>query len=253
MDQDELELVQAGVDGELGDAEKARLDALLAESAEARELHEKLRGLSAILDRTGPLEPPADLHARITDNIQLPRPSRTRSLFRFSALPGVFRYGVAAALAVVLTLAVYRGVDDVDPVADYADMVGTIARGEPVAGGVVIDSFHFRGASALGEVKLLERAGVFALEFQLDADEPVQFDVDFSGNGLAFDAFARQDLDLEAVSWNGETLSARARGEQRFVILMRRSGEPVAQGAKIGLSISQQGETIDSGWLEPGW
>lgn len=253
MENEDRELIQAAVDGELDAEQQVRLDALLADSDEARELHEELTSLAALLARVPGVEPPDALHAQIIENVKLPQASGLRSLFSFSDLPGFLRYGLAATAAVVLTVAVYRGGSEMDPSTDYADMVGTIARGGPVAGGAVIDSFRLDEGGSVAEVKLLERQGVYALEFQLNSEEPLQFDVDFSGNGLAFDAFARQDQDLEAVSWSGDTLSARARGDQRFVILMRRTEGSAESGARIGLEISRQGETIRSGWLEPGW
>ncbi len=253
MNQEHRELVQAGFDGELDAAGRARLETLLAESEEARVLMADLEAIDAFLDRAPPLEAPAGLHSRIVDGISLPQPSRFLSLFSLSDLPGVLRYGLAASAAVLLTVAVYRVGNEMDPSVDYDQMVGTIASGGPVAGGEVIDRFGFEAEGASAEIKLMERGGVYALEFELDSEAPLQFDVDFSGIGLEFDAFARQDEDLEAVSWSGETLSARARGQQKFVILMRRTGEGAEAGSRIGLEISREGSSIETGWLEPGW
>jgi len=245
-------LVQAGVDGELGREGRARLERLLADSEEARALHDELQALSETLRNVPSQEPPADLHGRIVDGITLPRGSRFAEWFDFSALPGVLRYGLAAGIAVVLTVAVYRGGSDIEPPADYADMVGTLARGGPVAEGRELDRFRFEEPGATGQVRLLERDGIYALEFELKSGESLQFDVDFSDNGLVFDAFAQQERPLEAVSWGDGSLSAQAQGEQTFVILMRREGDALPAVDVIPVTVSRGGLPLAEGALNAG-
>jgi hypothetical protein len=251
MNQEDRELVQAVVDGELDDAGRERLDQLLASSEEARQLQADLRRLNAFIDQVPRYDLPDGLHGQITGNIALKPPAR--KLFQFSALPVFFRYGLAASAAVVLTVAVFRSGSELEGTSNYSDMVGTIARGGPVADGRELDAFGFDEAGASGKVRLLERDGVYALEFDVRSPGSLQFDVDLQGAGLVLDAFAQQDQPLEAMSWSGEKLTARASGDQKFVILMRRTDESAAAGSKIGLEISRQGASVSRGWLEPDW
>jgi anti-sigma factor RsiW len=94
------ELINTGLDGELGQAEQAELDSVLEASAEAREYLRELEAFSNLLDREEPLELPDGLHREIVESIELPSKSKG---FSFGAIPGFIRYGMAAAAGLVLT------------------------------------------------------------------------------------------------------------------------------------------------------
>ncbi len=243
MDKDELELIQAGADGELDQAGRAKLDALLAGSAQAREQHDSLLRLNALLGQVPPVEPPETLHRRILADITLPRPAGRKWAQFTGFLPGVLRYGLAAGVAVILTMAVYQGGSQLNGVS-YDKLVGTIS-----ARGAELDRVEFLQSGAQGSVRLLERGDTYALEFDLQADGPVSFDVNFADSGLRFDAFAQADLNLEAMSLTKSTLSARTGGSQRFVVLMRHDAATDPANARIDLVLSRGGEVIGQGVL----
>lgn len=98
-----VELVNAVVDGQATPAEAARLELLLASSAEARELFESTRAVAQRLEAMSVTEPPGDLRRSIIDAVR-PRARvvafadpRTRRQLRFAA-------GWAAAAAIVLVV-----------------------------------------------------------------------------------------------------------------------------------------------------
>jgi len=246
MNNDELELINAGVDDELDAAGRVRLDALLAGSEQARDLYDGLQRLGTFLEQVPPVEPPSALHGRIVNSISLPRPTAPGLKGLFNVIPGLLRYGLAAGLAVVVTMAVYQGGSQLNGV-DYDKLVGTIS-----ARGAELDRFEFNQDGAQGSVRILERGDTYALEFELQARRPVLFDVDFADSGLRFDALAQADLNLDELALTKTTLSARTEGSQRFVVLMR----PVAPGsptqARISIALSQDGESIGRGVLDTG-
>jgi len=233
MNNEQLQLIQAGADGELDAAGQAELDALLEHSAAAREQHETLLRLNAFLGQVPSLDPPESLHGRIVGAIKLPKPAGGGLAERFNFMPGLLRYGFAAGLAVVVTMAVYQGGSQLNGV-DYDKLVGTIS-----ARGAELDRFDFSEPGVQGSVRLLERGDQFALEFDLDAEGPVRFDVNFSQSGLRFDAFAQADLNLDEMSLTKNSLVGRTAGSQRFVVLMRPDASADAPNGQISLEFFQ--------------
>lgn len=243
MQHEQWELIQAGADGELDDAGRARLDALLAHSGDAREQYAALLRLNAFLDQVPPVEPPHELHGRIVSAITLPRPASRGLAEFFDFVPGLLRYGLAAGLAVVVTMAVYQGGSQLEGV-DYNKLVGTIS-----AQGSQRDRFDFAQAGAQGSVRLLERGDTFALEFEFESEGPVRFNVDFAQSGLRFDAFAQADLKLDEMSLTKTSLSGLAEGSQRFVVLLGPDGAAGPANARISFEITRGGETLGRGTL----
>ncbi len=233
MNNDQLELIQAGADGELDAAGQAELATLMENSADAREQYAALLRLNAFLDQVPPLDPPESLHGRIVDAISLPKPAGGGLAGRFSFMPGLLRYGFAAGLAVVVTMAVYQGGSQLNGV-DYDKLVGTIS-----SRGAELDRFEFSQPGAQGSVRLLERGDQFALEFDLEADGPIRFDVNFTQSGLRFDAFAQADLNLDEMSLTKTSLVGRTEGSQRFVVLMRPDATADASNGQISLEFFQ--------------
>ena len=77
-----LELINAGIDGELDADGRAELEQLLAASADARAMQAELRKLAGALDRMPELEPPGDLADRIIGQAMLRRRRPPLSLSR---------------------------------------------------------------------------------------------------------------------------------------------------------------------------
>jgi hypothetical protein len=249
MNQNDRELIQAGVDDELDAAGRARLEALLAESEEARALQEDLERLAAFIGQVPPRPVPDELHRRIVDGIDLPRQGGVGRWLNFAALPGFVRYGLAGAAAVVLTVAVYRAGEGLAPEAER-DLVGTIASRGDMAGGREVDQFRFGVPESNGQVTLVARGDVYALAFDLDLAGPTAVEIVLPDGGYRFDAFAQQDDALSAVSWSGNRLEAVAEGKRRFVLRLRRGSAPSTGEPVIALTFSQDGEAVYSGTLD---
>jgi hypothetical protein len=249
IDEKQCELVQAGVDGELDTDEQRRLEALLAESPDARALHEDLTRLAAFIDRAPQLSVPDRLHDAIVRRIELPEPSSWRRWFRFSEWPGALRYGLAGAAAMVLTVAVYQSGDQLDPTRGYENLVGTIAAGGPDTRKV--DEVTFGGADARGEARLLVNPDGYALSVELDLAAPTELAITLPEDTFRFNAFAQGADTLSAVSWSGQTLSATANGEQHFVVLLSEAPGGTGKPAEITLRLSRNGTVLHAGALTP--
>lgn len=255
IDDRTIELIHAGLDGELDTAGEAELRKTLEESEEARHHHSELSRLSVFLDKIPDWEMPQDLHARITADISLPARTSIKSILTFGQLPGLVRYGFAAAAGLVLAVAIYEQRDVLQDPSEFSSMVGTMTSGGPDGYQKELDTFSFEKDGISGDVSLQRRNGSVVLELELDADEPLEFDIDFSGNGLEFEAFAQLDTELVSVQYAEGVLRGRANGRrQRFVVLLHHAGTDEAGGrSRIDLEFKQQGTAIHAGWLEPDW
>ena len=249
IDQENSELVQAGVDGELDADGQRRLEARLAGSPDARALHEDLTRLAAFIDRAPELPFPDSLHDAIVRKVELPQPSPWQRWFRFSEWPGVLRYGLAGAAAMMLTAAVYQAGDQLDPARGYQDLVGTIAAGGPDARKV--DEVVFGGADARGEARLLTNPDGYALAVELNLAAPTELAITLPDETLRFNAFAQGSDALSAVSWSGRSLAATADGRQRFVVLLSAAPTTGTPG-DITLSLSRNGTVLHAGTVTPG-
>jgi hypothetical protein len=250
IDQEQRELIQAGVDGELDTDGQHRLEALLAESADARTLQEDLTRLAAFIDRAPQIPVPDSLHDAIVRAVELPESSPWRRWLRISEWPGALRYGLAGAAAMVLTVVVYQAGDQLDPSRGYENLVGTIAAGGPDAR--KIDEVAFGGADARGEARLLSNPDGYALAVELDLAAPTELTIVLPEDTFRFSAFAQGADVLSALSWSGQTLSATADGQQRFVVLLSEAHDGVpGKPAEITLSLSRNGTILHAGALTP--
>lgn len=248
MNEQDKELIQAGVDDELDARGRERLNALLARSEAARALHEDLLRLNAFIDRVPPQPVPDGLHRRIVSGVELPQPGGPGRWLTFSALPGFLRYGLAGAAAVVLTVAVYRGGEGLSPGAEV-DLVGAIASRGDMAGAREVDRLRFDAPGASGQVSLVARDDAHALAFELDLDQPARVRVVLPESGYRFEAVAQQDDALSAMSWSGNRIEAVADGQRRFVLRVRRGADLAAGDQRIGVDLTRGDELLFSGTL----
>lgn len=249
-----IELIHAGLDGELEEAGEAELRKVLEESEEARHYHSELRRLSVFLDKVPDQDMPEGLHARITADISLPARTPINSVLTFGQLPAFLRYGFAAAAGLVLAVAIYEQREELRVPADYSGMVGTMTSSGPEGVRKELDTLSFDVDGASGDVSLERRNGSLVLQVELDAVKPLDFTFDFSDDGLEFEAFAQVASRLESVQYADGVLRGRANGrQQRFAVLLHPAGaEAAGSGSRIDLEFSRQGTAIHTGWLEPG-
>lgn len=250
IDQKVINLIQAGVDGELDDAGRTELERVLEASEEARQCHAELRRVAEFLDGAEPAEPPGDLHARIVDGITLPGARASRSLFGFARFPASVRYGLAAAAGVVLTLVMVgqRG-PGYDP-KGLDDMTGTIAPRAADSAAPALGEHRFEVPGARGGLLLRRQGDDFALELTFDADTPLDFRIDLAGGGLAFDAVARASAAPASLEWADGSMSVSGQGRQRLVLRTRPATSPAdASPGVVELTLSRGGRVIHTGEL----
>lgn len=222
IDEKYIELINADIDGELNDADKAELDGLLAENAEARDLHAELSALCGSLDGVEAETPPPHLRHVIMNSVKQkpanePSPSFFESLFATPAL----KYAATFAAGVILTLTIIDS-DEMSNTAfdDMTGMVGTVAdpvHGDP-AGSVSVNK-----AEVAGRVSLSSTESLLILDFDLVANEPIEIEAEYTDQTIWFNGFAQLESSGTAVSAELGRVTLGMEGKRRYAVYLHNS------------------------------
>lgn len=252
-----MQLISAAADGELTADEQAELERLLERSTEAREFAADLEQMDAILRDAPAPEMPGSLHARIMDSIDLPETSPQpsgRTRLRLPDVGTLFRYGLATAAGIVLTVSLYESQQLFTGTPDFSQLVGTMAPDRVVAEADIVDLYDFRAEGFASLVQLQRRDGKLYLDIQVEADQPLDIAVNISPAGIWPGALAQLDDSFESIAIADSVLRARASGKRRLTVLLSRVGDTALKGqAKIDLEFSSNGRLLEHGSLQATW
>lgn len=240
-------LVNADFDGELDEKNREELESALAGSEEARILQKDLRLMDQALSELEPEELPDQMHKQIVENIVLPgNPGRG---FFFLQFPGFVRYGLTAAAGLLLAVGLYEFRPGSIESGDLDNMVGTIMKDRQVQG-VKLDSFSFEIDQFSSTASLLERDDGLVLEVLLDSADPIEITMDFTSDGLMFDAIAQMQSDLKSIEFADQAVQVKSHGRQHFAVMLRREdATTVSDEASIKLQFSRNGNLVKEGVL----
>lgn len=177
LNEHQRQLVSAAVDGELSPQERAEYEALIEQSAAARELRAELLKLGNLIESLPEREPPADLAERILARAAPSNVTPIRPAWRRAQLPLAF----AAGLLVAVTL--QRWLPHAPTPAELARMSGTLAPAAHVARG---DSRTVAVDGLQGRVTFGRTDGIGALDVALTAPGPFEVEIGLAGTGLGF-------------------------------------------------------------------
>ncbi len=248
-----LELISAAIDGALDMEERAELDLLLENSAEACELKAEFEQLDSLLNDVPDLEPPESLHADVVARVKLkPAPSEDSFLdWLRTAVPGAgLRYALAAATGALVVSVFFGNQSMLSETIDLADLVGTMAPDVASANEEIIDSYEVRVNGFESLVQLRRRDSALLLDIHSESDVTVEISVDVSGAGLWPDALAQIEGRAESIAIAGQAMQIEVLGTQRMTILLRRvDGAAFAGEANITLEFSSKGNLLQRGSL----
>jgi hypothetical protein len=106
------------------------------------------------------------------------------------------------------------------------------------------------GVEGRVQLKAIEQA--WAIEFDLDSEEPVEVTVDLASAGLRFGGFADPSAEVEVIDVSGGKVRVVNQGSHRFVLFLRSSAESEAGARAVAVAVSQAGETLFEGELQSG-
>lgn len=245
------ELINAAVDNELTAAEKEELDALLADSPEARELSRDLERLVKTLEETPAENPPPQLRQRILESVDL---TGGRSRFNWRALwgrPQPAAWALTFAVGLLVAVAFYELISAPSAPLDVSDLVGTMAADRSIDGTSRLDSFSLGLEAVQGEVSLNSVEDLLVLEFDLASPEAIEITVELENSGLAFSGFAAAGGagdPMDAIDVSGGAMRVVNHGKHKFAVFLR--GRAPRQDISVG--ITQNGNLVYEGTLRPG-
>jgi len=236
LDKQSIELINAGVDGELGTDQIKELDDLLESSSEARELHSELLRLNHFLDSLPERNPPPDLSHKILSQIQLPRSPAVFSLRKFFDSFQPMATGAAFAAGLLFTIGFYELAPRQLSTSELNKMVGTAVVDKRSSSSQLMGQLVLDEPWITGSVSLEDRQGLLVLNFDLDSDSAVEVELGLIDAGLKFAGIAQEasgsGLVDEMFQVSGGTLRVENQGRQSFVVFLRntarnRSGQEI--------------------------
>ncbi len=247
-----LQLINADLDGELGQAEKDELEAILESSAEARLMKAEFQKLANLLDNAPEQTPPLDLSARILGQVALSsKPSFTLTNLFSSFQPATA--GLAFAAGLLLTVGFYEISPRYGSASDTTSMVGTMVAGQQSQRAESKDRLSFEGSGVSGNVSVQKSQGMLVLNFELDSDQKTEIEVSLSEAGLSFGGIAHVSTGDEAADESykisGGTLRVVNQGRQAFSVFLPYAANGKGSSRDIGIEISTEGAQVFSGNL----
>lgn len=246
IDQKYTDLINADVDGEISDRDKAELMAHLAESAEGRALHDELSSLSSVLDTVEAAEPPPHLRHVIMNSIKtapvaVKRPGFLQTLF---ATPAV-GYAATFAAGVLLTLSlVNSGQISIRAFDDVTGLVGSVA--DPVEANT-IDSISVVETEVAGKVALRSSGSMLILDFDLVAVEPIEIEADYTDRTIWFNGFAQLESSGATISAESGRVRLRMDGKRRYAVYLQNEG---GRETTVQLRFKAAGEVVHEASLK---
>lgn len=249
-----IQMINADLDGELGQAEQEELAAILESSAEARAMKVELLKLTNLLDNMPELTPPAELSQRILDKLA---PASHKRAFSLAGLFPSFRpatAGLAFAAGLVATVAFYELTPRHGTSVDTASMVGTMIAGQDGQKAVHKDSLEIQDAGVSGTVSLQKSGEFLVLSFDLDSEQTTEIEILLAEAGLSFGGIAHTApggvTSDETFEVSGGDLRVVNQGRQAFTVFLQKSTMGDGGGREISIGISTGGARIFSGVLQ---
>ena len=183
LNEHEIYLINAGIDGELDASEQGELEALLAGSEEARTMHAELLRLSNILAAVPDQQPPQELADVILDRAAPRQAFFLRSVF--SAFQPATA-GVAFAAGLLATVAVYEWSTGPGDLSVHEQMAGTLVAGREAESSKPVDSRDWNAGGNSGSVLLSREGDLSILDVEVRTDGPLEITFELLEAGLGF-------------------------------------------------------------------
>lgn len=247
IEQKFTDLINADLDGEISDAEKAELQQFLDENAAGRALHDELSSLCGTLDEVEQEDPPPYLRHIIMNSVPKTQatsesPGFLKVLFATPAL----KYAMTFAAGVFLTLSIVNSSQISDQALDnVTGLVGTVA--EPV-NAAIADSIVLREVDIAGTVSLRSTGSLLILDFDLVSTDQIEIQADYTDSTIWFNGFAQ-------LASKGTTVSAEAgrvrlgmdEGKRRYAVYLQNES---GRNTTVSLSFLADGEVVHQANLE---
>jgi hypothetical protein len=248
LDQRIEELINAGIDGELGPEEQRELKAVLASSPEAAAFRVELLELNNAFRNVQELDPPPALARNILDQVQLPARQKLFNLPGFLSGLNPVAGGLAFAAGLLLAVGIYEAGSRQVTQQNTVNMVGTMVAGDqgevPGQGDRLL--LDLDGLSGAVSMNVSENGQV--LEFDLDSNQAIEIELDLEKAGLMVTGFAQDDRGdgsfIDTLELLGGTMRVVNQGRHHFVVFLRQSPDSKDHGKDLRIGISHDGQRV---------
>jgi hypothetical protein len=247
IEQKFTDLINADIDGDISEAEKAELQAFLSDNAEGRALRDELAALSDALDGVEQEAPPPYMRHIIMNSVP-PTGSKEEppGFLQILLATPALKYAITFAAGVFLTLSMLnsnqistRTFDDV------TGLVGTVA--EPVRT-TFAHSVTLSETDIAGTVSLRNAGSLMILDFDLVSADHIEVQADYTDKTIWFNGFAQ--LESEGTTVSAETGRVRLHmeeGKRRYAVYLQNRG---ARSTTVSLRFMSDGKVVHQAKLE---
>ena len=245
VEQKYTNLINADIDGEISDVDKAELLRFLADSTEGRTLYEELSALCSTLESIEDETPPRHMRYVIMNAVkpmrareESGRPGFLDSLRAIVAAPAL-RYATVFAAGVALTLSLANSGKITNNVFnDVAGLVGTVAN--PVDTKLE-SSIDITETAVAGTVYLRSRGPLLVLDFDLVAKGPIEIEANYVDPSIWFNGFAQLESSGTKISAGTGQVTLRMDGKRRFAVYLHNEG---SRKTTISLRFISAGQVV---------
>lgn len=246
IEQKYTDLINADIDGEIGAAEKAELQAFLDESADGRALHAQLSSLCDTLASVEEEAPPVHLRHVIMNAIPPTRAPEKRPGFLQTLLATpALKYSATFAAGVFLALSIMSSSDISNRAFDdVTGLVGTVAS--PVES-TLANSVSITELDIAGTVSLRSAGSLLILDFDLASKDHIEIEASYRDKSIWFNGFAQLETDDTTVSAGAGLVRLGMIGKRRYAVYLHNRG---GHAATINLVFKANGEVVHEASLD---
>lgn len=248
-----MELINAEIDGELDQDDKAELDAMLQSSADLRAMQAELRRFANMLDNLPEQAPPPDLAERILECV---KPANRETAFSLGGLLSLFQpapTAVSFAAGLLVSVAVHEVASKRDAAIDASSMVGTMMAGPQHPSSNMMDSLAISVPGLSGTVSLSESGTMHILNFDLDSVDETEIVIALAEAQLGFGGIARVATSSIAAEQSYRVSDGKLRmasqGRQAFSVFLLEAANRDGESREISIGIFSGGASVFSGVL----
>jgi hypothetical protein len=219
IEQKYIDWINADIDGEIGQADKVKLDAFLEESAEGRAMHADLTRIGQSLDAVEQLQPPPFLRQRIMNSLPQEQNKGGNFLQTLLANP-VLRYAASFVAGAFLAMSVVGSNTISEATFDnMGSLVGTMT--DPASLGPAADSIEITSNEIAGTVSLRSTGSMLVLDFDLVSGGEVEIVANYTDRSIWFNGFAQLESSGTSVSAEAGRVKLQMQGKRRYAVFLQ--------------------------------
>ena len=246
IEQKYTDLINADIDGEISEADRAELQAFLDESPEGRSLCEELASLCTTLDATEQEEPPPYLRHIIMNSVPPTRtPEESRGFLQALFAAPAVRYAATFAAGIFVALSIVNSSQISNKAFDnVTGLVGTVA--DPIDA-TLAKSVSISENAVAGTVSLRSAGSLLILDFDLSSMEQVEIEANYTDSTIWFAGFAQLESDDTTISAETGRIKLGMEGKRRYAVYLQNTGN---RKTTVELQFVAGGKIVNQSSLE---